>query len=96
MAFGLPIVCYDRGGQTDFLAQGGTGSVIALNDLPAFTRAIVDLHDDPVQRANISAANLRLVEEYFIDRCAQRYETVFAAAIREHGASDVRHRRNSR
>ena len=96
MAFGLPIVCYDRGGQTDFLAQGGTGSVIALNDLPAFTRAIVDLHDDPVKRANIGAANLRLVEEYFIDRCAQRYEAVFAAAIREHGASDVRHRRNNR
>jgi glycosyltransferase involved in cell wall biosynthesis len=96
MAFGLPIVCYDRGGQTDFLAQGRTGSVIALNDLPAFTRAIVDLHDDPVKRESIGAANLRLVEEYFIDRCAQRYEAVYTAAIREHGAPDVRHRRNNR
>jgi glycosyltransferase involved in cell wall biosynthesis len=96
MAFGLPIVCYDRGGQTDFLAQGRTGSVIALNDLPAFTRAIVDLHDDPVKRESIGAVNLRLVEEYFIDRCAQRYEAVYTAAICEHGAPDVRHRRNNR
>jgi glycosyltransferase involved in cell wall biosynthesis len=96
MACGLPVVCYDRGGQTDFLASGRTGSVVALNDLPAFTRAIVELHDDPASRARIAAGNLRLVEEYFIDRCAQRYETVFAAAIRDHGVSDVRHRRHRR
>ena len=28
MACGLPIVCYDRGGQTDFLASGETGFVV--------------------------------------------------------------------
>ena len=96
MACGLPVVCYDRGGQTDFLASGRTGSVVALNDLAAFTRAIVALHDDPAARARIAAGNLRLVEEYFIDRCAQRYETVFAAAICDYGVSDVRHRRHRR
>jgi glycosyltransferase involved in cell wall biosynthesis len=96
MACGLPIVCYDRGGQTDFLAQGRTGSVIALNDLPAFTRAIVDLHDDPVRRRSIGATNLRLVEDYFIDRCAQRYEQVYEAAIRNQEPTDVRHRGHSR
>ncbi len=96
MAFGLPIVCYDRGGQTDFLAQGRTGSVIALNDLAAFTGAIVDLHDDPVKRESIGAANLRLVEEYFIDRCARHYEQVFETAIRNQEVSDVRHRGHSR
>ena len=32
MACGLPIVCYDRGGQTDFLASGETGFVVQLND----------------------------------------------------------------
>jgi glycosyltransferase involved in cell wall biosynthesis len=45
MAFGLPVVCYDRGGQTDFLKSRETGHVIKLNDLADFTRAIVELHD---------------------------------------------------
>ena len=37
MAFGLPVVCYDRGGQTDFLTSGETGHVVKLNDRDAFT-----------------------------------------------------------
>ena len=28
MACGLPVVCYDRGGQTDFLTSGETGFVV--------------------------------------------------------------------
>src|SRR5688572_9926880 len=40
MAFGLPIVCYDHGGQTDYLANGSTGHVLRLNDLHAFARSI--------------------------------------------------------
>jgi len=86
MAYGLPVVCYNRGGQTDFLEEGRTGSVIALNDLAAFTGAIVGLHDDPVRRARMGQSNLERVEEFFIDRCAQHYEKVFDAAIRAHGA----------
>lgn len=77
MAFGLPVVCYDRGGQTDFLRTPDTGYVIELNDLEAFTRAIVDLHDRPEMRREIGRANLQYVEQFFIDRCAERYEAVF-------------------
>jgi len=77
MAFGLPVICYDHGGQTDFLATGRTGHLIKLNDLDAFTRAICDLHDGREARLNIGRSNLLAVEDYFIDRCAARYETVF-------------------
>jgi glycosyltransferase involved in cell wall biosynthesis len=77
MAFGLPVICYDRGGQTDFLSTPDTGYVIKLNDLEAFTRAIVDLHDRPEARREIGRANLQHVEQFFIDRCAERYEAVF-------------------
>jgi glycosyltransferase involved in cell wall biosynthesis len=80
MAFGLPVVCYDRGGQTDFLKSPTTGYVVKLNDLDAFTRAIVDLHDREALRLQIGAHNLREVEEFFINRCAERYEAVFEAA----------------
>jgi glycosyltransferase involved in cell wall biosynthesis len=77
MAFGLPVVCYDRGGQTDFLRSPATGYVVKLNDLDAFTRALVDLHDHEALRREIGRRNLQEVEAFFIDRCAERYEAVF-------------------
>jgi len=79
MAFGLPVVCYDRGGQTDFLKSRETGHVIKLNDLADFTRALVELHDQPDARRAMGRNNLQRVEAFFIDRCAERYENVFAA-----------------
>lgn len=81
MAFGLPIACYDRGGQVDFLSTPETGAVVRLNDLPAFTRAVLDLHASPERRAEIRRHNLAAVETYFIDRCARRYEAIFERAI---------------
>jgi glycosyltransferase involved in cell wall biosynthesis len=81
MAFGLPVVCYDRGGQVDFLSTPTTGAVIKLNDVAAFTRAVLDLHSAPEQRAEIRRRNLAAVETYFIDRCARRYEAIFERAI---------------
>jgi glycosyltransferase involved in cell wall biosynthesis len=88
MAFGLPIVCYDRGGQTDFLTSGETGFVVKLNDLNAFTHAVRALHADIYLRRRIGQRNRRLVENYFIDSCAARYEKVFAAAIARRLAAD--------
>lgn len=81
MAFGLPVVCYDHGGQTDFLSTGQTGHVIKLNDLESFTRALVSLHADADARHAMGARNRQLVESYFIDRCAAAYEDIFTAAI---------------
>ncbi|HEY3785394.1 MAG TPA: glycosyltransferase family 4 protein [Steroidobacteraceae bacterium] len=84
MAFGLPIVCYNRGGQTDFLASPETGEVIALNELSAFNDAVRGLREDPQHRALIGRANLAKVENYFIDRCAERYERLFERAVASH------------
>jgi glycosyltransferase involved in cell wall biosynthesis len=82
MAYGLPIICYDHGGQTDFLVNGETGFVVALNDLQAFTQAIIALHDQLHVRQAMAQKNRRLVEEFFIDKCANRYETVFEEVMR--------------
>jgi glycosyltransferase involved in cell wall biosynthesis len=81
MAYGLPIVCYDRGGQIDFLSTPATGAVIKLNDTDGFTRAVLDLYSAPDRRAEVRRHNLAAVETYFIDRCARRYETIFENAI---------------
>jgi len=84
MAFGLPIVCYDRGGQVDFLSTPATGHVAHLNDLEAFTAAVRELYDSPERRAAVRHNNLTQVENFFIDRCAERYEQLFERAILGH------------
>jgi len=83
MAFGLPVVCYDRGGQTDFLSTPATGSVVRLNDLDAFTAAVRDLASSPERRAVIRRHNLAAVDEFFVDRCAARYEAIFERVLRD-------------
>ena len=89
MAFGLPIVCYDRGGQTDFLSTPATGFVVKLNELETFTDAVRQLHDSPALCSTIRGYNLQRVEEFFIDHCANRYEQVFESALRTASGAGV-------
>ncbi|HEX4049941.1 MAG TPA: glycosyltransferase family 4 protein [Steroidobacteraceae bacterium] len=84
MACGLPVICYDRGGQTDFLRSGETGMLVALNDLESFTRALHQLHGDAQLRQRMAQSNRERVEAYLIDRCAQQYEALFEDAIDQH------------
>jgi glycosyltransferase involved in cell wall biosynthesis len=84
MAFGLPIICYDHGGQTDFLVDGKTGYLVKLNDFERLTRSMVDLHDRPETRAAMADYNRELVENYFIENCARQYEAVFQTAVENH------------
>lgn len=93
MAFGLPVVCYDRGGQTDFLATPATGNVVPLNDSRAFNEAVRALRDSPERRAEIRRNNLSSVEDYFISRCAERYEEVFERAVFGRRAASTRQAR---
>jgi glycosyltransferase involved in cell wall biosynthesis len=87
MAFGLPIICFDHGGQTDFLASGETGFVVRLNDLDSFAQGIRDLRDSRSMRDRMGQNNSRRVEEYFIDTCARRYEALFEEALQGSNAA---------
>lgn len=84
MALGLPIVCYDHGGQTDFLSTPETGHVVPLNDIKAFTMGVLELSLSPERRADIGRNNLMKVEQFLIDHCAARYEAIFEEAVQEH------------
>jgi glycosyltransferase involved in cell wall biosynthesis len=87
MACGLPVVCYDFGGQTDFLKDGETGALVPLNDTGEFERRCQSIVLDRKERTRIGETNLRLVEPYFIERHAEMHEAVF---------EDVLKRRKSR
>jgi glycosyltransferase involved in cell wall biosynthesis len=90
MSFGLPVVCYNRGGQTDFLSTPATGDVIQLNDLQAFNDAVRALRDSPERCAAVGSHNLAKVEDFFIERCASRYEELFAATLAAPAAAAAR------
>jgi glycosyltransferase involved in cell wall biosynthesis len=81
MATGLPVVCYDNGGQTDFLKDGVTGHVVPLNDLEAFQARCSQLIDDPNRCRQMGDENLKQVEAYFIDQCALQYENAFRRVL---------------
>jgi glycosyltransferase involved in cell wall biosynthesis len=81
MSFGLPVVCYNRGGQTDFLSTPETGYVIQLNELQAFNDAVRTLRDSRGHWATVRRHNLARVENFFIERCAAQYEDLFQAII---------------
>jgi glycosyltransferase involved in cell wall biosynthesis len=81
MASGLPVVCYDHGGQADFLENANTGYLVPLNDLSGMQTHCQQLMRDRELRRRIGQENMRRAEELFIDRCAQRYERIFQEAI---------------
>jgi glycosyltransferase involved in cell wall biosynthesis len=89
MAAGLPVVCYDNGGQTDFLREGMTGFLVPLNDRRALARAVRRLADDAALRRRIGAHNRAAVEEFFIEHCAERYEAAYSSVITP-GAGGIR------
>ncbi len=84
MAAGLPVVCYNHGGQTDFIRNGENGYLVELGDKQTFQLRLNALENDRALLAKLSAASRETVEQYFIDRCAQRYQALFQAAIETH------------
>jgi glycosyltransferase involved in cell wall biosynthesis len=84
MACGLPVICYDHGGQTDFLEHLRTGCVVPLNDEESFLEHCQHLIHDQSSRQRMGKENLARVEDLFIDRCAARYEEIFRRTISEY------------
>jgi len=84
MESGLPVVCYNRGGQRDFLKDGQTGFLVELGDRKTFKERLLELARDPGSRERIARANRELVKRYYIGECAGRYLTLFREATEEY------------
>lgn len=83
MAAGLPVLCYDHGGQTDFLESDINGYVVPLNDGSELASSCRRLAGDTALRKRMGETNIERVESLFIDRCAEQYEQLFETAISE-------------
>ena len=83
MAAGLPVVCYDFGGQTDFLEDGVTGALVSLNDQENFSGACGHYMRSAAARSAAGEENRRRVETFFIDKCARQYELLFERMVEQ-------------
>ena len=81
MASGLPIVCYNHGGQTDFLQNHRNGYLLPLNDLDGVRERCRQLVESAELRKSIGDVNERYVNQFYIHNCASLYEDVFQEAI---------------
>jgi glycosyltransferase involved in cell wall biosynthesis len=90
MACGLPVICYNYGGQTDFLEDGTTGYLVSLNNLQEFTDRSLALMRDSELRWKMGQQNLQKAEGLFIDNCAKRYEAVFNEVIANRDKEQMR------
>jgi glycosyltransferase involved in cell wall biosynthesis len=77
MECGLPIVCYDRGGQTDFLQDGKTGYLVPLGDSAGFTDRVAELARSESRRAEIGAYNRNHIKGFYVDSIAEKYLSIF-------------------
>lgn len=84
MECGLPIVCYNRGGQIDFLASGATGFLVELGDREGFADKLQQVIDRPELRERFRSRNRRLIKDYYIRRCAERYLDLFSRALADY------------
>ena len=87
MATRNPVVCYDYGGQTDFLEHNKTGCLVKLNDEDAFLKQVKILIENPQLRTEMSQYCVEKVEEYYIDNCAKKYEKLFEELITQSSKS---------
>jgi glycosyltransferase involved in cell wall biosynthesis len=80
-AAGLPVLCYNHGGQTDFLVDGETGYLVNAGDEAALTRRLVDVAADRALLSRLGEGARAMAEVYMIDRCAEQYERLFDQII---------------
>jgi len=81
MALGLPIVCYDSGGQTDFLMDGKTGFLIDCGNREIFIKRIQTLCQDVEQRNKMSEYNSKYSKEFYIGTCAKKYLDLYESLV---------------
>lgn len=77
MECGLPVICYNRGGQVDFLRNDETGYLIELGNTDSFFNNLLSLLNSPRKREKIKVYNKELVKKYYINNIAKQYLSIF-------------------
>ena len=81
MECGLPVICYNKGGQVDFLKDGVTGFLIQLGDEESFERKLTELLNNKELMKTISTGNRSYVKNFYINNIAKQYLSLFEDVI---------------
>lgn len=73
MHAGLPVVCFDNGGQADFIHNDKNGYIVTLNDQKTFESALGRLIDNAGTREAMAAFNREDVKQYYVANACRRY-----------------------
>ena len=80
MACGLPVVATVSGGVPDVVADGSTGHLVAVGDLPAFAARLRDLAIDASARSAFGAAGrVRAEERFSIDAMVASFADLYGS-----------------
>lgn len=86
MECGLPIICYNQGGQKDFLIDGKSGFLVPIGNKTLFGERLVRLMNNSGLRKKMSSYNRNLVKNYYINICAEKYISLFRNVISQNQA----------
>jgi glycosyltransferase involved in cell wall biosynthesis len=83
MATGLPCIVSGIGGNTDLVADGQTGRLVSAATPEAWSRALLDLIEDPAECLRLGAAARRRIESEFalevvVDQYVELYHRMLA------------------
>lgn len=81
MTAGLPIICFDEGGQAEFLIDGKTGYLVEYGNLDLLILRLGQLCSQTNERYKIKDFNKKYVRKFFIDTCAARYQNVYQTIL---------------
>ena len=82
MECGLPIICYNCGGQNDFLVSNKTGFLIQLGNKDEFAQRLVEINSNSELRATMAKYNRNLVKNFYIETCAEKYINLFESVLK--------------
>ena len=83
MAAGLPVLATDCGALRDLVADGRTGHLVPVGDVPRLAARLREMADDPALRARLGAAGRARAEQDFgIERTAAGYERLLTELSR--------------
>ncbi len=94
MERGRPVIASAVGGLSEIVEDGRTGILVPSGDVDALAEAIVELASDAARAAAMgSAGRARALDEFSQERCTERIEALYGAALA--AAGDRRLRRSS-
>ena len=87
MACGRPVVATDSGGPPEYVADGETGFVVPVGDVPAMADRVGRLLHDPALADDLGrAGRLRMVEGFGYSRMIREIAALYEEVLRSAGA----------